>query len=248
MTASPSYHLGVIAPPTNTVNEAEWRTLLPAHIDMTFVRMALHAHTDTPDGQQALRDDLAIAMEALAAHGADVMTYACTAGSMTTPHDTLPNWMRDTAGKPAITTAAAIVEALRYLDVRRVVVATPYHAALNHHETLFLEAAGFDVLAIDGLGIGAGGPHEYVQIARVPRDDIAAHIRSVMRDDAEAILVSCTDFPALSLIATLEAEFGIPVVSSNTATLWATLRHAGISAAIPGGRLFEPRNDHDLPL
>ncbi len=85
--ASPPFHLGVIAPPTNTVNEAEWRHLLPEHIGMTFVRMALHAHTDTPAGQQALRDDLAIAMDTLAAGGADVVTYACTAGSMTTPHD-----------------------------------------------------------------------------------------------------------------------------------------------------------------
>ena len=242
--------LGVIAPPTNTVNEKEWAQLLPEGVSMQFTRMALHANTDTPDGKQALHDDLANAMTQLQSHGANVMVYACTAGSMTLPHHALPDWMADTAGTPAVTTAAAIVDALRFLNVRRVAVATPYHDALNQHETHFLEEAGFEVLACKGLGIGANGPHEYVQIAKVDPATIQAHVRSVHQDGADALLVSCTDFPTLGLIDALEQEFGIPVLSSNTATLWAALRAGGVSGAIAptaaaplsGGQLFNPRN------
>ena len=98
--------LGVIAPPTNTVNEKEWAKLLPEGVSMHFTRMALHADTDTPAGKQALHDDLATAMTLLRDQGATVMVYACTAGSMTLPHHALPDWMRDTAGMPAVTTAA----------------------------------------------------------------------------------------------------------------------------------------------
>lgn len=244
MTAS---RLGVIAPPTNTVNEKEWSTLLPAGVSMRFTRMALHADTDTPAGRQALHDDLATAMTQLRNEGADVMVYACTAGSMTLPHHDLPDWMAKASGVPAVTTAAAIVDALRFLKVKRVAVATPYHAALNAHETHFLEHAGFDVLACKGLGIGANGPHEYVRIAKVDPATIQAHVRSVHQDAADALLVSCTDFPTLDLIETLEQELGIPVLSSNTATLWAALRAGGVrfqDAPVPasGGQLFNPGN------
>jgi maleate cis-trans isomerase len=234
--------LGVIAPPTNTVNEKEWAQLLPEGVSMHFTRMALHADTDTSAGKQALHDDLAAAMTLLRDQGANVMVYACTAGSMTLPHHALPDWMRDTAGMPAVTTAAAIVDALRDLKVHRVAVATPYHDALNRHETHFLEHAGFDVLACEGLGIGANGPHEYVQIARVDPSVIAAHVRSVYREGADALLMSCTDFPTLGLIDELEQEFGIPVLSSNTATLWAALRAGHACAPARGGQLFNPRN------
>lgn len=239
--------LGVIAPPTNTVNEKEWARLLPVGVSMQFTRMALHANTDTPAGKQALHDDLATAMTQLRNEGADVMVYACTAGSMTIPHHELPDWMAAAAGTPAVTTAAAIVDALRLLNVQRVAVATPYHDALNDHETHFLEHAGFRVLACKGLGIGANGPQEYVQIARVDPATIQAHVRSVHQDGADALLVSCTDFPTLDLIDALEQEFGIPVLSSNTATLWAALRAGGIrfqDAPVPalGGQLFNPGN------
>jgi maleate isomerase/arylmalonate decarboxylase len=41
-------------------------------------------------------------------------------------------------------------------------------------------------------------------------------------------LITCTDFPTLPLIAQLESEFGVPVVTSNQATFWAMLRAVGI--------------------
>jgi maleate isomerase/arylmalonate decarboxylase len=56
---------------------------------------------------------------------------------------------------------------------------------------------------------------------------------------SEALLITCTDLPTLPLIAGLEAEFGVPVVTSNQATLWASLRAAGITDSIAeAGTLF----------
>ncbi len=238
----PALRLGVVAPTTNTVNEAEWRRLLPPHVQLVLNRMALHTDTDTAAGQQLLKRDLAQALQTLLAQQVDAIAYACTAGSMTTPHQALPDWMKQTCGKPCVTTAAAIVEALRALGVRRVAVATPYHDQLNQHETAFLQSAGFEVLSCLGLGIGAGGPHEYVRIAQHPAVQIEAHLRRAAHPDADALLVSCTDFPTLPLIPMLESELGMPVVSSNTATLWAILRNTHVKAAASGGRLFQEQS------
>ncbi len=237
--------LGVIVPPTNTVNEAEWARLMPEGTSFHTMRMPLHADTTSPEGKRALFADLEATMAELAKADVDVIAYACTAGSMIHPPQSLPEWMQATSGRIGLTTAAAIVAALDALGAKKLAIATPYHDKLNAHERHFLEGCGIDVLAIAGLGIGGGGPHEYVRIARTPLDDVAAHAREVMetargKGRPDALLISCTDFPTLPLIVALEAEFGIPVISSNTATLWHALRLAGIRDDLAGaGRLFQ---------
>ena len=69
---------------------------------------------------------------------------------------------------------------------------------------------------------------EYKRIARVPSDEVYRHARSVDRPEADAILISCTDFATLGVIPRLEDDLGKPVVTSNQATFWAALRAAGV--------------------
>lgn len=231
--------LGLIVPPTNTVNEAEWSRLVPQGVTFHTMRMKLHADTQSETGKAGLLRDLAAAMADLSQARVDVIAYACTAGSLTHPPEQLPEAMQRQSRIKSITTAAAIIRALRHLGVTRLAIATPYHDALNDHERLFLEQCGVETTRLRGLGIGAGGPAEYVQIAETPLAVVADLARSVISKEAEALLLSCTDFPTLPLIAELEAEFGVPVISSNTATLWAALRDAGIDDSIAeAGRLL----------
>ena len=82
---------------------------------------------------------------------------------------------------PSVTTAASLVNALRALGASRVALATPYHDALNEHERAFLGANGVEVVAVAGLGLG--GPHEYVRIARVPLAEVRAHALAAWRPE-----------------------------------------------------------------
>jgi maleate isomerase/arylmalonate decarboxylase len=221
--------IGVIVPPTNTVNEAEWNLMAPDGVTIHAARMALHLDTSSDTGKAALYADVERAASDLAEAGLDAIAYGCTAGSMVQPASVLSDFMTKVTGTISVTTAASILTALGALGAKHIAVATPYHDALNAHEARFLEAAGFDVVHIQGLGIGAGGPEEYPQIARTDLGDIKDHIVSADRAGAEAMLVSCTDFPVLGLIAGLEQELGKPVITSNQATFWAALRAAGIN-------------------
>ncbi len=231
--------LGLIVPPTNTVNEAEWARMLPEGVTMHVTRMALHADANSAAGREALHADIRRAVSDLAQASVDVIAYGCTAGSMTTPMTALTDFMRAVCGVPCVATAPAIVEACRALGVRRVALATPYHDALNRHEADFLAACDVETVAMRGLGIGAGGPHEYVRIARVPVEDVYAHCAAADHPRAEALVVSCTDFAALAAIPRLEAALGKPVITSNQATLWRALRAAGVDDRASGcGRLF----------
>jgi len=231
--------LGLIVPPTNTVNEAEWSRLMPPGATFHAHRMPLHPGAYTPEGRAELLHDLSGVVGLLKQARVDVVAYACTAGSMMNPVNGLPDEIAARNGVAAVTTSAAIVSALKALGVRRLSVATPYHAALNHHETHFLEENGFAVERLIGLGIGAGGPSEYPLIAQTPLEKVHETACACFVPGSEALLITCTDFPTLPLIARLEAEFGVPVVTSNQATLWASLRAAGIADSIAeAGILF----------
>ncbi|HUG77847.1 MAG TPA: decarboxylase [Burkholderiales bacterium] len=229
---------GLIAPPTNTVNEAEWERMAPPDLALRVARMPLHTDTESEAGRSALREDLRSALREL--RGCDLMVYGCTAGSMVLPLDSLTAFMQELAGVPAVATAPALVHACRALGLSRVALATPYHDSLNAHEVGFFAAARIETVSVRGLGIGAGGAHEYVRIARVPPEQVYAHCRATDVPAAQGLVVSCTDFRTLEVLPRLEAELGKPVLSSNLATFWMALRTAGRNERIAGfGRLLE---------
>lgn len=231
--------IGVIVPPTNTVNEAEWQIMAPEGVSVHSTRMALHLDTENEAGKKALYADIDQAVSDLAEGGLDAIAYGCTAGSMVTPPSSLPEHMERVCGKPCVTTSASIIAALRALGIFRICIASPYHDTLNQHEATFLAANGIETLYAAGLGIGANGPSDFPRIAKTPQDIIHAHALEADRDEAQALLIACTDFPAMGLIARLEGELGKPVVTSNQATFWAALRAAGIDDRLEGyGRLL----------
>ena len=78
--------LGLIVPPTNSVNEAEWTRLMPEGVTFHSHRMKLH-----PAGDPALMPDLLAGIELLGQVRPDAVAYACTAGSMTTPSAQMPD-------------------------------------------------------------------------------------------------------------------------------------------------------------
>ncbi len=234
--------IGLIVPPTNTVNEAEWLRVMPDGVTFHTVRMPIHLDHASEAGRRALVADITARVQELAEARVDVVAYACTAGSMVNPRNVLAREVEAATGVPLVTTAASIVDALDDLGASRVSIATPYHDVLNQHEAAFLKANGIETLAIAGLGLGANGPVDYPLIAQTPLERIEAHVRAAFVQGSQACLITCTDFPTLPILLRLEADLGVPVVTSNQATLWAALRSAGITDRIePLGALFKER-------
>ena len=83
--------LGLIVPPTNTTNEAEWSRVLPDGVTLHVTRMPLHLHVEEPlRDDDPLARDLVAAAGLLAQAGVSAIAYGCTAGSMIEPLDQLP--------------------------------------------------------------------------------------------------------------------------------------------------------------
>lgn len=139
-------------------------------------------------------------------------------------------------GLPASTMSDAIVNGLRSLGMTRVAVATAYIDEVNLLLRRYLVDSGFEPLALEGLAIS-----DVQAVAAVPTQVLVDLCRKVFKasPDADGILISCGGLVTLDAARQLEAELGVPVVSSSPAGFWDLARRAGLDARAPGqGRLF----------
>jgi maleate isomerase len=231
--------IGLITLATDASVLPEYARAMPPGIAVYPAPIVLPRGEVTPAAlsEMLAGDALERAAELLAWTEVGVILFACTSGSLVhgpgSDRELIGRIERAT-GLPGLTTATAVLAALRALAVRRVAVATPYIDELNDIEADFLAAAGFAVAAIDGLGC-ATDP----EIGRLGPADAMALAARVDRPDADAIFISCTNFHCLEAIAPLEARHGKPVVTSNQAGAWAALRTIGVADDGDGlGKLF----------
>ncbi|SDR39797.1 maleate cis-trans isomerase family protein [Natronobacterium texcoconense] len=227
----PSTRLGLIVPSSNTTAEPEFRAALPDSVTVHGARMSLESVT--VDALDAMSDDVRRAAELLGHADVDAVAYACTTGSLL--HGPgfdaeLEEEIEEVADAPAVATARSVVRALESLDVDRVAVRTPYTADLDEKERDFLEESGFEVASIDGRGIEAN-----VEIGALTPEDAAEQVREgVDAEDVDAVFVSCTNYRSLAAVEELESDLGVPVVTSNGATLWDVARVTDLEVDRPG--------------
>jgi maleate isomerase len=168
----------------------------------------------------------------------DVICYACTSGSLIIGEDRVfAELTRGAPGAKPTSLITGAIRALKAVNARRIVIATPYLEEINRHEAAYLRRAGFDVLSIAGLGLERDS-----DMVRVAPEFIAEFALDQDRPDADAIFVSCGALRTLDVIGEAEARAGKPIIASNQAMIWDTLRLAGIDDRYEGyGRLL---SDH----
>lgn len=166
----------------------------------------------------------------------DVICYACTSGSIVIGEDrVMAEIKRGAPWAEPSTLVTGVVNALRSLEARKIVVATPYLDEINAMEADFLADKGFDVLDIQGLNVEDGEA-----MGRITRECLKEFALSIDRQDADAIFFSCGGIRTIDVLQEIEDAAGKPVICSNQAMMWDCLRRAGIADRIEGyGRLFE---------
>jgi maleate isomerase len=155
----------------------------------------------------------------------DVICYACTSGSLVIGEERV--FLELKKGQPgAVATSliTGVIRALNAVGAKRIVIATPYLDEINQRESEYMSARGFEILAIEGLNLEKDS-----DMVRVKPEFIKDFAISLDRDDADAIFISCGALRALDVIDEIEATIGKPVICSNQAMIWDTLRLAGIN-------------------
>jgi len=205
--------------------------------DVAIFATRLRLEKGVPDDLRAMADLAEQAGELLLHADVDVIAYCCTTGSLIDGVDwdeKLAARLGNATGLPVTTTASAAVAAMQALGIKTVSVATPYIDAVNEIERAYLEARGFRVVNIAGLQFTRGA-----ELHSLDQDAARAFCRGTMNDAADGLFISCTDFASIDFTAELERELKRPVITSNTATLWAVLRLMNLDEPITGyGKLL----------
>ena len=231
----PRAKLGFVLLATEQTVHEDMITLCPSGVGVHFARVS---NTDeiTNASLTAIAPDLTRASSTLLPDGSlDVVSYACTSGSLVLGQERVEELLR--AGNPNAKPSsiiAAVIRALQAVHARKIVVATPYLDEINTAERDYLEDRGFDVLDIQGLNLERDS--DMVRVSPAFLETMAAELD---RPDADAIFISCGALRSIEVIEALEARTGKPVITSNQALAWDALRLAGITDRIEGyGQLF----------
>ncbi|PYN01666.1 MAG: Asp/Glu racemase [Candidatus Rokuibacteriota bacterium] len=232
--------IGVMVPSTNTTCEADFQLVLPRSYTVHGQRLWLTNDALGEEGMLRMNGEIESGARYLATANVDAISYGCTTGSFFKG----PGWDREmidliehTAGVPAVATSPSVVEALRCFGAKQISVATPYPEWNNVRLRAYLEAQGFEVLNLEAeptaaksgnQGINDQDPSVVVEFAS-----------RACRPDADALLCSCTAWRSVEAVEEIERRIGKPVVSSNQASIWMTLRRLGHTEPITGfGRLL----------
>jgi maleate cis-trans isomerase len=232
-----SAKIGLIVPANNSVIEPELWGVLPPGVAVYATRILARGNL-TPDAVRRMETQVDRAVEELAATGVDVIAYA----DMVTTFIMEKGWNEQKvaqiskhAGVNCVSAWTSLRDALRALGVRRFALGTPYPAAIHERARPFFEAQGFDVVGDATLDILA--------MRDVPKVDGATldrFVAALPKSGAEAVVLLATDLPTFASVARLEKACECPVVTSNQAILWASLRTAGVKDRIANlGKLME---------
>ena len=232
--------IGHIAPAILDTSGEEMRKLLPAGV--LHVGLTISEPIQTLGAEQAAAafERMVDAGKRLAAEKVDVLICggAPVALSKGAAGDAeLTELLRRETQLPVVTANGTVVDGLRTLGARSVLVVSPFIEARNQEIKNFLAANQFQVLATKGLGLTKN-----IDFASQSPDAAFTIARNLAKQhpEADAIYIACPRWPSVDIIAPLEADTGMAVIAAPAAMVWGALKAIKILECKSGyGRLME---------
>jgi len=215
--------IGLLIPSSNSVQEPEFWSALPKGITLHVTRMRL----SNVEAGSTLRivQEIETESEKLADAGVDVIVLAATAPSSRNGigyDQELIKRIRAASNKPATTASTALLEALRTLGAKQIVLGAPWSEEINQTVATFIEENGFKVLARDALGLVRN-----LEIGRLDSQTAYDVGHRLNRPGADAVMLACGNWSTFNIIERLERDLGKPVLTTNQVSLWHALKIVG---------------------
>ena len=165
----------------------------------------------------------------------DCVVYGCTSGTIAVGHESIEKKIKLAKPEAKVTTpSTAAITALKKLNIKKISIFTPYPKKLNDEVVEFFRNEKFEITSNSYFDIESD-----IDIGKVDPDYLYDVLINMDHKDADALFVSCTALPVLSIIDRLEKKINKFVLSSNQALIWDTLKKIGKNNSINGfGKLF----------
>jgi maleate isomerase len=237
-----TYRIGQIVPSSNTTMETEIPAMLRLREAIRPERFTFHSSRMRM--KKVVKEELA-AMDAesdrcaveLSDARVDVLGYACLVAIMAMGHgyhrasqERLTKHTANDAHAPVLTSAGALIDALKVIGAKRIVVIAPYMKPLTELVVDYIRNEGYEVLDYRALEIP-----DNLEVGRHDPANLPAIVQQLRYQDADAIVLSaCVQMPSLPAVAKVEAMTGKPVITAAIATTYAMLRELDLERIVPG--------------
>ena len=166
----------------------------------------------------------------------DCVVYGCTSGTIASGYSSIKKKINLAKPEAKVTTpSTAAINALKKLGLKKISIFTPYSKALNDEVVDYFKKENFEITTNSYFDISND-----LDIGKVDENYLYETLSEMDLGEAEALFISCTALPALSIIDKLEKKLNKIVLSSNQVLIWDTLQSIGKRDRIEGfGRLFK---------
>ena len=158
----------------------------------------------------------------------DVVAYGCTSGTIAAGVDQIINKIQSAKPNCKVTTPiTSTVKALKYLNLKKISVFTPYPQAINKKVISYFKNENFNIRSFASFNLESD-----LDIGKIDPNYLLEVLTKMDTANAEALFISCTALPALEIIQKLENKIKKIVLSSNQALIWDSIRSVGYNSPI----------------
>ena len=165
----------------------------------------------------------------------DCVAYGCTSGTIAAGHQSVFDKVNLAKPNTKVTTPiTSTINALKILKIKKLSIFTPYTDEINKSVINYFTKENIEITQLTYFDIASD-----LDIGKVDPEHLFDVLSKIDLSNSDALFVSCTALPVLSIIKDLEKKTGKIVLSSNQTLIWDTLKEINFKNKIEGfGQLF----------
>ena len=163
------------------------------------------------------------------------VAYGCTSGTVAVGYDSIKKKINLAKPEAKVTTPiTSTIKAIRKLGIKKISIFTPYTKTINDSVVNYFNKENITINSLTYFDIDSD-----LDIGKVDENHLFEVLSKIDLKDSEALFVSCTALPVLSIIEKLEKKLNKVVLSSNQTLIWETLNLIGNKKPVVGfGKIF----------
>ena len=166
----------------------------------------------------------------------DCVAYGCTSGTVAAGYEIIKSKINLAKPDAKVTTPiTSTITALKKLGIKKISIFTPYTKTINDSVINYFKKENITINSLTYFDIASD-----LDIGKVDENYLFEVLSKINLEDSDALFVSCTALPVLSIIDRLEKKLNKIILSSNQTLIWEALNLIGYKEPVVGfGKIFD---------
>jgi maleate isomerase len=166
----------------------------------------------------------------------DCVAYGCTSGTVAAGYEIIKSKINLAKPDAKVTTPiTSTIKALKKLGIKKISIFTPYTKTINDSVINYFKKENITINSLTYFDIASD-----LDIGKVDENYLFEVLSKINLEDSDALFVSCTALPVLSIIDRLEKKLNKIILSSNQTLIWDALHLIGNKDPVIGfGKIFD---------